>query len=202
MPTRSNQKPASDSERHKKRNVVRKFFRKFARGSGTVDSHQHDGSVTEEQVVASASSNNNTDDLSNHPTTLESPPAENIAVNGVETRRVPQMEIAENPSSMSEARLSNSLGTVVGKKDDNTEELPTELTGLQHQNDAPNQSAKNSKSRRGWTIAISMTKLALQLTDKALDGVPVPGAKGAVSGVLTIVQRIEVKSTHFLLSLF
>lgn len=37
-------------------------------------------------------------------------------------------------------------------------------------------------------------KLALTLAEKALDGLPIPGAKGAIGGVLKLIENAEVRA--------
>lgn len=39
-------------------------------------------------------------------------------------------------------------------------------------------------------------KLALELTEKALDGLPIPGVKGSLGGLLTIIKAVEVGIFH------
>ena len=40
-------------------------------------------------------------------------------------------------------------------------------------------------------------KLALTLAEKALDGLPIPGAKGTIGGVLRLIEQAEVRRLFF-----
>lgn len=44
----------------------------------------------------------------------------------------------------------------------------------------------------GFDTAKSALKRALVLAEKALDGAPIPGLKGAISGLLKIIEEVEV----------
>jgi hypothetical protein len=45
---------------------------------------------------------------------------------------------------------------------------------------------------------LSGLKLAVQIFEKTLDSVPVPGLKGAIGGILMIVDQFDVNSSFFL----
>jgi hypothetical protein len=48
-----------------------------------------------------------------------------------------------------------------------------------------------------WRSAKNAALLALQLTEKALDGLPIPGVKGIVEGIITLIGTLDVCSTEF-----
>lgn len=54
---------------------------------------------------------------------------------------------------------------------------------------SPKAKPAESPARR---TAKAVLKLALELTEKALDGLPIPGVKGSLSGLLQIIEYIEV----------
>jgi hypothetical protein len=45
-----------------------------------------------------------------------------------------------------------------------------------------------------WQTAKNAATLALTLAQTALDGLPIPGAKGAIGGVLLVMSTIDVRS--------
>ena len=54
------------------------------------------------------------------------------------------------------------------------------------------QTQKRDEPSEAWRVAKASLTLALELTEKALDGIPVPGAKGTISLVLRIIKGIDV----------
>lgn len=48
-------------------------------------------------------------------------------------------------------------------------------------------------SRGAWQTAKAAAVMALELAEKVLDGLPVPGAKGTIAAVLLIIQKIDVR---------
>jgi len=54
------------------------------------------------------------------------------------------------------------------------------------------QTQKRDEASEAWRVAKASLTLALELTEKALDGIPIPGAKGTISLVLCIIKGIDV----------
>jgi len=52
-------------------------------------------------------------------------------------------------------------------------------------------SSKQNKSAA--TTAKEALKTTLGLTERALDGLPIPGVKGAVGGLLDLIRGLEVR---------
>lgn len=52
----------------------------------------------------------------------------------------------------------------------------------------------NGNNGELWRIAKESTILALEVVESALDGVMVPGLQGAISSLLVILRRIDVRS--------
>jgi len=55
-------------------------------------------------------------------------------------------------------------------------------------------SRASSPSQSQGATAKNVVKGTLVLLEKALDGIPIPGVKGAVGGILEIVKILEVRS--------
>jgi hypothetical protein len=55
-----------------------------------------------------------------------------------------------------------------------------------------NDSEEDESSSSAWKTAKRAATLALTLAQTALDGLPIPGAKGAIGSVLLIMQTIDV----------
>lgn len=53
-------------------------------------------------------------------------------------------------------------------------------------------SARSPEGDSAGTAARDVFQMVLEVTNASLDGVPVPGLKAAIGGVLAIINRIEV----------
>ncbi len=51
-------------------------------------------------------------------------------------------------------------------------------------------------SSSSWDTAKEALILALKTAETALDGLPIPGAKPAVVGVIAIIERIDVSTVN------
>ena len=65
---------------------------------------------------------------------------------------------------------------------------------------SPTPSLRNGRKLRGFLspsessleTAKSALKLSLLIVEKALDGLPIPGAKGTIGGLLEVIKGLEV----------
>jgi hypothetical protein len=78
----------------------------------------------------------------------------------------------------------------------NAQPSPSSAVLRQEINQSPENQPENIQKRDESSDARSLAKSALTLTlelaEKALDGLPIPGAKGTIGAVLRVMKNVEV----------